>query len=254
MRQDERTPFDRALRTARLSAYASGEYVEQESFMRAGEILALAEAAGIGPGVSVLDLCCGVAGPGRHITAELGCTYLGVDSSAEAVAIARERAAGLPCRFEVSEVPPVPSGRYDVALLLETLLAFPDKDPLLRAVADALPAGGRFAFTVEEGLPLTEAEQQAMPDADTVWLVPLPDLVASLELTGFHVRLVEECTGSHLRMVDALLHALESERAAIADQVGERAVQELLAAHGLWSDWMRGGRVRKFAIVAQRPG
>ena len=38
---------------------------------------------GIAPGVSVLDLCCGVGGPGRFITRELGCDYLGVDYSAE---------------------------------------------------------------------------------------------------------------------------------------------------------------------------
>jgi SAM-dependent methyltransferase len=254
MRQDERTPFDAALRTARLSAYAPGEYVEQESFMRAGEILSLAEHAGIGRGVSVLDLCCGVAGPGRHITAELGCTYFGVDSSHDAIAIARERAAGLPCRFEVAEVPPVPSGPYDVVLLLETLLAFADKDPLLGGIAAALPVGGRFAFTVEEGLPLTEAEQEAMPDADTVWLVPLPDLVVSLELAGLAVRLVEEVTTSHLVMVEALIHAFDAERSAIAARVGARAVDELLAAHGLWSEWMRGGRVRKYAIVSEKVG
>jgi len=66
MRQDERTPFDQALERARLSAYAPGEFVGQESFMRAAEILELATKAGIGPGVSVLDLCCGVAGPGRR--------------------------------------------------------------------------------------------------------------------------------------------------------------------------------------------
>ena len=252
MRQDERTPFDAALRAARLSAYAPGEYVDQESFMRAGEILALAEQAGIGPGVSVLDLCCGVAGPGRHITAQLGCTYLGVDASRDAVAIARERAGGLPCRFEVAEVPPVPPGRYDVVLLLETLLAFADKEPLLAGVAAALPTGGRFAFTVEEGPPLTEAEQRAMPDADTVWLVPLPDLVASLGLAGLAVSLVEECTQSHLLMVEALIHAFDAERGAIAARVGARAVDELLAAHGLWRDWMRSGRVRKFAVVAEK--
>jgi len=70
VKQDERTPFDRALQRARLAAYAPGEFVGQESFMRAGEILSLARRAGIGPGVSVLDLCCGVAGPGRHIAAE----------------------------------------------------------------------------------------------------------------------------------------------------------------------------------------
>jgi ubiquinone/menaquinone biosynthesis C-methylase UbiE len=73
--------------------------------MRSGEILALAKRSGIGPGVSVLDLCCGVAGPGRLVSRELGCTYLGVDYSPGAVAIARERARDLPCRFEVSRIP-----------------------------------------------------------------------------------------------------------------------------------------------------
>ena len=57
--------------------------------MRAGEIRALADQAGIAPGVSVLDLCCGIAGPGRFITRELGCAYLGVDLSSSALGIAR---------------------------------------------------------------------------------------------------------------------------------------------------------------------
>ncbi len=71
-----------------------------------------------------------------------------------------------------------------MVLLLETLLAFPDKEPLLRGIASALTIGGRFAFTVEEGSPLTAAERAAMPDAETVWLVPLPDLLSCLELVG----------------------------------------------------------------------
>ena len=50
------------------------------------EHAALAVQAGIGPGVAVLDLCCGIAGPGRFVTRELGCDYLGVDASASAVA------------------------------------------------------------------------------------------------------------------------------------------------------------------------
>ena len=156
-----------------MSAYPPGEFVEQESFMRAGEIRRSRDQAGIAPGVSVLDLCCGVAGPGRLITRELGCTYLGVDLSASAIDIARERAGDLPCRFEVSRIPPIPPGPFDVVLLLETMLAFPDKETLLQEISAALRAGGRFAFTLEEGLPLTESERERMPDADTVWLTPL---------------------------------------------------------------------------------
>ena len=51
--------------------------------MTAGEILALAVRAGVGPGVAVLDLCCGVAGPGRYLARELDCDYLGVDFERE---------------------------------------------------------------------------------------------------------------------------------------------------------------------------
>jgi SAM-dependent methyltransferase len=252
MRQDERTPFDRALQRARRSAYAPGEFVGQESFMTASEILALARQAGIAPGVSVLDLCCGVAGPGRFVTRELGCTYVGVDASPSAIDLARERAAGLPCRFEVSEVPPVPYGPFDVVMLLETLLAFPDKKPLLQGVSATLADGGRFAFTVEEGRPLTEAEQGRMPDADTVWLIPLADLVACLEEVGLRVRWQRECSQSHRGVVASLIDAFAAEASDITAQLGRRPLDELLAAHRLWSDWLREGRVRKFALVAEK--
>lgn len=253
MNQDERARFDRALERARRSAYAPGEFVGQESFMRGSEILSLAAKAGIGPGVSVLDLCCGVAGPGRFIARELGCTYLGVDASTSAIDLAQERANGLACRFEVSRVPPVPDGPFDVVLLLETLLAFPDKEPLLHQIASALRSGGRFAFTLEEGQPLTEAERARMPDADTVWLIPLTEMLGCLERVGLRVRWQDECTQSHRTMVDSLIGAFVADESAIAGQIGRRAFDELLAAHRLWSDWMGQGRVRKFAFIAEKP-
>ncbi len=250
MKRDERAPYDRALLEARVAAYPPDEFIGQESFMRASEIRALAVQAGLGPGVSVLDLCCGVAGPGRFVTAELGCTYLGVDASAAAVEIARERAGDLPCRFEVSRVPPLPAGRFGVVMLLETMLAFPDKEPLLREVAGALDAGGRFAFTLEEGAPLTAAERAAMPGGDTVWLTPLDEMLALLQAAGLTVRWQEEQSASHRAVADSLIDAFAADAAAITGQIGRETLDGLLASHRLWSDWLRDGRVRKFAFVA----
>jgi SAM-dependent methyltransferase len=252
--QDGRALFDDALRPARVAAYAPGEFVGQESFMRAQEILALAVAAGIGRGTSVLDLCCGVGAPGRLITARLGCDYLGVDSAPDAVEVARRRTGTLPCRFEVREVPPLPRGPFDVVLLLETLLAFPDKETLFHAVAGALHPGGRFAFTVEEGEPLTDDERAAMPDADTVWLTPLPELLELLEGAGLRLRKQEECSSSHRVTVDALIDSFAGDYRAIAARIGREALDDLLAAHQLWSAWLREGRVRKHAVVAERRG
>jgi SAM-dependent methyltransferase len=252
MRQDERSPFVRALYRARMSAYTPGEFVGQESFMTAGEIRDLAARAGIGPGVAVLDLCCGSAGPGRFLTRELGCAYLGVDASASAVAIARERAGDLPCRFAVAHVPPVPAGPFDVVLLLETMLAFEDKDALVREIFPALGPGGRLAFTLEEGAPLTAAERAAMPDADTVWPTPLEEMTASLERAGLVVTWQEDRTPAHRATARALAAAFAADAEGIAGQVGRRALDELLAAHRLWVEWLDGGRVRKFAVVAER--
>jgi SAM-dependent methyltransferase len=252
MKQDERAPFVRALERARVSAYAPGEYVEQESFMHGSEIRALARRAGIAPGISVLDLCCGIAGPGRFIARELRCSYLGVDLSASAIAIARERARDLPCRFEVARIPPIPRGPFDVALLLETMLAFPEKQPLLLEIAQALAPGGRFAFTIEEGSPLSEAERRRMPDADTVWLATLEDLLTWLERAGLTVRWWDDCSRSHRATADLLIESFAADGDEIAMEIGHRALDELVAAHRLWSDWLRDGRVRKLAVVAEK--
>ena len=208
--------------------------------MPESDILALARQAGIAPGVSVLDLCCGIAGPGRLITRELRCDYLGVDASAAAVDSARERAGDLPCRFEVARIPPAPAGPFDVVLLLETMLAFRDKDALLRSIAGVLTTGGRFAFTLEEGAPLTDDERQRMPDADTVWLTPLDEMLALLRAAGLVVTWQEDHSRSHRATAQAL--------------IDHGDLGDLLTAHRLWVEWLDAGRVRKFALVARRPG
>jgi len=134
MRQDARAPFRAALERPRVAAYPTGEFVGQESFMRVSEIRRLAGHARVGSRTSVLDVCCGVAGPGRLITAEFGCRYVGVDYSASTVEIARELAGDLPCRFVQAKVPPLPDGRFDVVLLLETMLPSTRNVPALTRV------------------------------------------------------------------------------------------------------------------------
>jgi len=220
--------------------------------MRAAEVRRLAYQARVGPGVSVLDLCCGVAGPGRMITAESGCRYLGVDHSASALAAAQQLAGNLPCRFEQAHLPPLPEGRFEVVFLLETMLAFPDKDALIGEVARALQPGGRFAFTVEEGRPLTQRERARMPAADTVWPIELAELTGVLRNAGLTVIWRQEYSSSHHAIATALLRCYRAESPQIAGQIGTQATAELIAAHQLWSDWLGSGRVRKFAIAAEK--
>lgn len=221
--------------------------------MCAAEIRELAARARVGPGVSVLDLCCGVGGPGRLITSSLRCRYLGLDCSASALDIARELAGELPCRFAQAHLPPLPhDDRFDVVLLLETILAFPDKAALVAEVARVLVPGGRFVFTVEEGLPLDRSERDRMPDADTVWLVELSQLTQILGEVGLTVTWQKECTASHAATAAALLHSFRRDSVDIARQIGTQPLCDLLAAHQLWTEWLAAGRVRKFAMVARK--
>jgi SAM-dependent methyltransferase len=237
---------------AQQTAHDPGDYVDQQSFMRAGEIRTLAHEAGITEGTSVLDLCCGIGGPGRLIASELGCDYLGIDHDPEAIRIARNRARELPCRFEVGDVPPVPRGTYDVVLLLETMLGFADKEALLAEISGALNVGGRFAFTVEVGRPLSAEERQRMPNAGTVWLTRLATMRRLLEKAGFVVRETRDLSAAHSATAAALLNAYAADGPAIAADIGQAKLDDLVAAHRLWVEWLESGRVRKVSVVAAK--
>jgi SAM-dependent methyltransferase len=249
---DRRATVERALHNVRVTAYGPGEFVGQESFMPATDILRLAHCAGVGSDTSVLDVCCGAGGPGLLIARKFGCAYDGVDTSPSAVRIARSRVGNLSCRFDVAQVPPLPPGQYDVVLLLETLLAFRDKATLLKHVCDALPVGGRFAFTLEEGEPLSDAERTRMPDADTVWLVPLPSMLSTLAAAGLRVTAQAECTESHRDLAQRLHDEFVADAKNISKRIGRGTLESLLDAHRLWIDWLGRGRVRKFMLVAEK--
>ena len=154
MRQDDRLPFVEALRRAREAAYEPGEYVEQESFMRASEIRELAERAGVAPGVSVLDLCCG---PGRYSVelAKMGYQVTGVDRTRPYLDKARDLAATYNASVEFVEDDMrhfVRPAAFDAALSLFTSFGYfedPEDDRrVLRNLCASLRPGGRLAVDV----------------------------------------------------------------------------------------------------------
>lgn len=241
---DPRRATVELLRAARLGAYAPGQFVGQESFMQADEILQLARRAGIGPGTRVLDLCCGVAGPGNHIARALGSHHVGIDRSSEAVELAREGALGLPCRYVVGDVFAVLPDGFEVVMLFETILAFADKAKLFRHVRGLLQSGGRFVFTYEEGEPLNADERARMPQADTVQLLPRAEMERLLRNAGFVPDWHEEHTSAHLEVARSLTREFR------AAQLPAALAEELLVSHELWVDWLASRRVCKYAVVS----
>jgi hypothetical protein len=53
-------------------------------------------------------------------------------------------------------------------------------------------------------------------------------------------------------MAQALAGAFAANAEDIAAHIGHLALDELLAAHRLWIEWLDEGRVRKLAMVSER--
>jgi hypothetical protein len=62
----------------------------------------------------------------------------------------------------------------------------------------------------------------------------------------------QEHSSSHHAMATALLRCYRADSPQSAGQIGTQATADLITAHGLWSDWLGSGRVRKFAAVAEK--
>jgi sarcosine/dimethylglycine N-methyltransferase len=248
-----------ALRPAHVQAHREGEYVGQESFMSAREILDLARVAGVDTRTRVLDLCCGSGGPALHLAWQTGCRIVGVDRSSEAIYLARISAEhqGLDRRvtFIVAEAlcPPIDAASFDAVLLYETMLAFEDRRRLVRVVRKLLRPGGRFGLTFEEGRPLSSAERRRVPEGEEVWLTPESEFRVLLEAAGFRIRWVEDRTAAHAEVAGRLAAAFRRDHATIVAALGSQTSNELVMAHERWAEWLGARRVRKLAVVAQRP-
>jgi SAM-dependent methyltransferase len=111
------------------------------------EVAALVETLNLKPGMSTLDIACGL---GRHAVelARLGHRIVGVDISAESLALARERSAGLPAEYIEADLDVwQPAASFDAAYWLGNGLTYlpPARfRACLVRIHAALKSGARF--------------------------------------------------------------------------------------------------------------
>ena len=91
-----------------------------------------------------------------------------------------------------------------------------------------------------------------MPGADTVWLIELAELTDVLRKAGLTMIWRQEHSSSHHAIATALLGCYRADSPQISGEIGTQATSDLITAHQLWSDWLGSGRVRKFAMVAEK--
>jgi ubiquinone/menaquinone biosynthesis C-methylase UbiE len=111
----------------------------------------LAQLAGLGADMEVLDVGAGIGGPARFLAASLGCRVTGVDLSESFVEAARyltERTRqSEQVSFQVASALALPfdNGRFEVAFLQHVAMNIAERARLYREIRRVLQPGGRFA-------------------------------------------------------------------------------------------------------------
>ena len=138
-------PGDRRLTSQQLAA------LDQFHTRGLAATAELGKLAGIGAGMSILDIGSGIGGPARFLAATYGCRVTGVDLSEPFVEAARyltERTgqtAQVSFRAASALELPFDDGRFDVVLLQHVAMNIADRPRLYREVRRMLTSGGRFA-------------------------------------------------------------------------------------------------------------
>lgn len=200
---------------------------EHISFLTLPEMQGMATALHLSTGSVLVDLACGMGGPGLWVARETNAQLIGVDISPGALAGARERALRLNLSQLARFVPGsfartgLASASADAVISVDALQYAPNKHAALNEAARILRPGGRLAFACFEfdpervaGLPVLGAD-------------PVSDYHRLLEDAGFDIVSYSQSDGWRQRLTDTY-QAVVDASAELADEMGATASQALL--------------------------
>jgi sarcosine/dimethylglycine N-methyltransferase len=205
----ETHPINEAQIMARLRAVAADldgvsedllKHHDQDHFGGLEAVDQLAEAAGIGRGSRVLDVCSGLGGPARHLAQRFGCRVSALDltRSRHDGAVRLTRMVGLDhlVDFHHGDALDMPfeDAAFDVVMSQEAFCHVPGKARLTGECARVLKPGGRVAFTdILRTSELTPAVEQRLHDEMTFnELASADDYRTLLEERGLEVIRIDD--------------------------------------------------------------
>ena len=126
---------------------------DQDHFGGLEAVDVLADQAGIGAGMHVLDVCSGLGGPARYLAQHRGCRVTGLELTASrhdgAVRLTRLVRLDHLVDFRLGNALEMPfaDGAFDVVIGQEAFVHVPDKPRLIAECTRVVRPGGTIAFT-----------------------------------------------------------------------------------------------------------
>jgi ubiquinone/menaquinone biosynthesis C-methylase UbiE len=223
---------------------------EHISFLTLAEMRRMSAALELKAGATLVDLACGMGGPGLWLAREAGARLIGVDVSPVAVEGARARAETLglasSARFEVGTFASTGLDRSsaDGVMSVDALQYAPDKQAAFDEAARILRPGGRLAFACFEFDP---ARVAGVPVLGTD---PVADYRPLLERAGFEVLMYNEMPGWRDRLTNAY-QAIIDAQAALTQEMGDAGYAALSGEVAITLQ-LQPYRRRVFAVVVRR--
>ncbi|WP_374984049.1 SAM-dependent methyltransferase [Streptomyces fradiae] len=170
----------------------------------------------------VLDLGCGVGGPGLRVVRQTGARVTGISISEEQIKTANRLAAeaGLADRavFRHGDAMELPfaDGSFDAVMALESICHMPDREHVLTDVARVLAPGGRLVLTdVFERHPRKEPRHPGIDKFCRDLMsttADIDDYTALLHRSGLRLRAILDITEqTTLRLADELAKVADVE-------------------------------------------
>jgi cyclopropane fatty-acyl-phospholipid synthase-like methyltransferase len=224
------------------------EEVDPSSFITWTELRRIAHELRVGPGQALVDLGCGLGGPGLWLAAETGADLTGVDLIPVALDQARQRAdsmgIGARARFQAGdfEATGLPADSFDAAVSVDVVSFVQHKPAAFHEVARILRPGSYFGFTTWESDRASLAGVVAPQVAD---YRPL------LRDAGFVVETYEEPPGWRERQSDVYQRTL-SARSNLIEEMGEMAASRLLDEASARLPDLAGTNWRRVLAIARK--
>lgn len=218
--------------------------------------------AGLNGGKQVLEFCSGLGAACRYMASKFGCRVTGIELNANQVTQAQAKAAELNTRiaslisFECCDALDwLPTRRYDLVYMIDSLMLVENMKRMLGKCFEALRPGGMLGLV----------EMIAGPNIDPplrnlIWeidgIINLPTIdeyEALLQAAGFRDLRFEAITETAQRCFDKIGWAVAEHRQTIIEAEGEGTYRGWSQIADLYSRSFKSGKLGYVRITATRP-